>query len=296
MVFDTAGGHKHPPVSPVPTVLPEPTHFHSIGHNGERALWVGFALMVVSTIIFAGLSWNIPVSRRVYHVLTTIATLISALAYFGLATGQATAYNCNSIRDTHKHVPDTFHDECRQVLWGHWVDWALTTPLLLIQLGFLAVADGAHIVMSVAAGLVVVFGGLFSAFGHYHTAQKWGWFAISVIGLVFVIWHVTIMGARSARAAGNSVGKLYGALAGFFTLLWVAYLVVWGLAPAAQRIKPGAEVIAYLVLNFLAKPVFGFWLLTVHRQNPETSLDVGGWWSHGANSEGRIRITDEEAA
>lgn len=55
-----------------------------------------------------------------------------------------------------------------------------------------------------------------------------------------------------------------------------------------------AEIIAYAVLDILAKPVFGFWLLMAYRQMPETNVDVGGYWSQGLGTEGAIRIGDEE--
>lgn len=69
---------------------------------------------------------------------------------------------------------------------------------------------------------------------------------------------------------------------------------VWGIAEGAHRMSVDTEIMAYAVLDLLAKPVFGFWLLVSHRALPETNVDLGGWWSHGVGSEGRIRIGDEE--
>lgn len=57
-----------------------------------------------------------------------------------------------------------------------------------------------------------------------------------------------------------------------------------------------SEIIAYAVLDILAKPVFGTWLLFAHRKIAETNLDIGGYWSQGLGSEGRIRIGDDEGA
>lgn len=54
------------------------------------------------------------------------------------------------------------------------------------------------------------------------------------------------------------------------------------------------EIIAYAVLDILAKPVFGAWLLFTHQSIPETNVEIGGWWSEGAGSTGAIRVGDDD--
>lgn len=206
-------------------LLAEPPVYQVASHDGVRALWVVFILMVISSVVFALLSWNIPVSRRIFHVITTLTTIISALAYFGMASGHATGFNCTAHADHHKHLPDTYHDVCRQVLWARYVDWSLTMPLLLFELFLLAGVDGAHTLMAVVANVIMVLAGLFSAFGHVHTAQKWGWYAISCIAYLFVIWLVGVQGRRVANTRDNNVPKLFGSLAGFSLILWAIYLM-----------------------------------------------------------------------
>jgi hypothetical protein len=58
------------------------------------------------------------------------------------------------------------------------------------------------------------------------------------------------------------------------------------------------EILAYAVLDVLAKPVFGLWLLLAHRRVAETNVEIGGWWAHGlvVAAEGRIRVGDDEEA
>ena len=45
------------------------------------------------------------------------------------------------------------------------------------------------------------------------------------------------------------------------------------------------------VLDVLAKPVFGFWLLFAHSRNTES---IEGFWSHGLTGEGSLRVGDDE--
>ena len=54
------------------------------------------------------------------------------------------------------------------------------------------------------------------------------------------------------------------------------------------------EIIAYAVLDILAKPIFGAWLLFTHVSIPESSVDLGGFWAHGLGREGAIRVGDDE--
>lgn len=54
------------------------------------------------------------------------------------------------------------------------------------------------------------------------------------------------------------------------------------------------EIIAYAVLDILAKPLFGAWLLFTHISMPETTIDIGGFWSNGLIGEGGIRVGDDD--
>lgn len=179
--------------------------------------------MILASAFFTYLSWSVPVSKRIYHIITTIITLTAAISYFAMATGHATAHQCNTVRDYHKHIPDTYHDVCRQVLWARYVDWSITTPLLLLDLCLLAGVDGAHTLMAIVADLIMVLTGLFAAFGSDDSAQKWGWYAIACIAYIFVIWHVGLHGFKLVSAKGASVKKLFGYLSGFTLLLWTIY-------------------------------------------------------------------------
>lgn len=70
---------------------------------------------------------------------------------------------------------------------------------------------------------------------------------------------------------------------------------VWGVAGGAHRATVDSEILAYAVLDTLAKPIFGLILLLNLRRVPETNIDLGGWWSHGLSSEGQIRLGDDAA-
>lgn len=293
-VIEAAGG-KHDGMKPMPTVVPTPTHYQHATEGGFRSLWIVFVIMTVASAIFALRSWNIPVQKRLYHVVTTLITITAAISYFAMASGSAVSYHCARELDHHKHVPDTHHDVCRQVFWARYVDWTITTPLLLLDLCLLAGIDGAHTLMAIAADVIMVLSGLFAAYGRENTAQKWGWYTIGCVAYLFIVWHVAVHGSRMVKAKGDRASKLFGSLAVFTLILWTAYPIVWGIADGSRRASVDTEIAAYAVLDVLAKPVFGTWLLIAHRKIPETNVDLGGYWSNGLSAEGRIRIGDDEA-
>lgn len=170
--------------------------------------------MLVSSALFTAMSWNIPISKRIYHVVTTLITIIGALSYFAMASGHGVTEKCEVVND---------HSLCRQVYWARYVDWSLTTPLLVLDLCLLAGVDGAHTLMAMIASLIMTLTGLFAAFGSKDTAQKWGWFTIACVSYVFVIWHVALHGSTAVRAKGERVTKLFGGLAAYTLVLWTVY-------------------------------------------------------------------------
>lgn len=102
--------------------------------------------------------------------------IVAAISYFGMATGMGVSYHHICVREQHEHVPDTTKDIYRQVYWARYVDWSLTTPLVLLDLCLLAGLNGAYILMAILADVVMILTGLFAAFGREHNGSKWGWY------------------------------------------------------------------------------------------------------------------------
>jgi bacteriorhodopsin len=162
-------------------------------------------------------------NKRLYHVITTLITVCAALSYFAMATGHGVSVHTVQVRHQNDHVPDTFTEVNRQVFWARYVDWAITTPLLLLDLSLLAGLNGAHILMAIVADVVMILTGLFAAFGAEGTPQKWGWYTIACIAYLVVIWHLAVNGRATAQAKGDKVGSFFLAIAGFTLVIWTAY-------------------------------------------------------------------------
>jgi len=277
-------------VSPIPTVVPTLPHYEKIGETGQKTLWVVFALMLLSTLAFIFMSFRVPVQKRLFHVLTTLITTFATISYFAMAVGDGNSFAHIVVKEAHKHVPDTVEHVFRQVFWARYIDWSVTTPLLLLDLAFLAGLNGANILVTIVADVLMVLLGLFAAFGATN-GQKWGYYAMACVAYLVIVYQLVIPGRRAVAAKDNNTARLFASIGGFTLILWTLYPIVWGIGDGARKWSVDAEIIAYAVLDVLAKPVFGFWLLFAHARNAES---VEGFWSHGLAAEGALRVGDED--
>jgi len=231
--------------------------------------------------------------KRLFHVLTTFITLFAALAYFAMATGDGTAYAKIHIKVHQKHDTDHPLTIFREIFWARYVDSSVTTPLILLDLAFLAGLNGADIIVAVVADVIMILTGLFATFGE-SKLQKWGYYTMGCIAYIVIVWIFAVGGRRAAAAKNAKTAKFFIVIGSYTLILWALYLVVWGLGNGCRILSVDQEIMAYAVLDILAKPVFGFWLLITYARSDSTS--IGGWWSHGLTSEGALRLDDGEGA
>jgi bacteriorhodopsin len=231
-------------------------------------------------------------NKRLFHILTSFITTFAFISYYAMATGDGTCFNVIHIlkEKTKKGFPDVYQDVHRQVYWARYVDWALTTPLLLLDLCFLAGLNGASILVAVVADLIMIVTGLFATFVANDETKKWGYYTWACIAYLVIVYQLVVNGRASAMARSNKTGAFFTAIAGYTLVIWTLYPMyvlsslpnppcmsvanflssIWGIAYGSRTIGVDSEIIAYAVLDILAKPVFGFWLLFTHDSISET--------------------------
>jgi bacteriorhodopsin len=231
--------------------------------------------------------------KRLFHILTTFITAFATLSYFAMATGDGSNFSHIVVHTKNKHVPDTFEHIFRQIFWARYVDWSITTPLLLLDLAFLAGLDGASILIAIVADVIMVLTGLFAAYG-VTELQKWGWYTMGCVAYLVVVYQLAVGGTRTVKKLGTSSrsAQFYSAIGTFTFVLWTLYPIVWGLGDGSRMLTVDGEILAYGVLDVLAKPVFGFWLLITHANSDASS--IGGFWSEGLSREGALRVGEDE--
>lgn len=154
--------------------------------------------------------------------MTAFITTFAFLSYFAMATGDGISFNKTVITESHKHVPATHEIIYREVYWARYVDWSLTTPLLLLDLALLGGLSGANILVAIVADLIMVLTGLFAAFGS-QDGQKWGWYAIACIAYLVIVYQLAVNGRNAVAGKDSKTKAFYGAIGGFTLLLWTVY-------------------------------------------------------------------------
>lgn len=154
--------------------------------------------------------------------MTAFITTFASIAYFALAVGDGVYLKEITVKESQKHVPDTFQTIFREVYWARYVDWVFTTPLLLLDLAFLAGLSGANITVAVVSDIIMILTGLFAALTNDVNAQ-WGYYAIAVIAYLVVVYQLAINGRNIASTKDSKTATFYAAIGGFTLITWTIY-------------------------------------------------------------------------
>ncbi|MCJ1257398.1 hypothetical protein MMC24_005223 [Lignoscripta atroalba] len=280
-------------VSAIPTVVPTPAEYQVSTSLGDRTLWIVFVAMSVVSLAFYAMAFRVPVQKRLFHILTAFITTFAAISYYAMANKDGVSMNHIVIKEDHKHTPPTYKDVYREVYWARYVDWSVTTPLLLLDLSFLAGLNGAQILVAVVADVIMILTGLFAALTADGT-QKWGYYAIACFAYLVVIYQLAYHGRAMAMSKDSKTGTFFNAIAGFTLVLWTLYPIIWGIADGSRNVSVNAEIVCYAILDVMAKAVFGFWLLFTHDSMQSTSITLEGFWANGIGKEGTIRVGEDD--
>lgn len=223
-------------------------------------LWIGVVGFVSATAFFIYLSSQAPQGSRFFHVITAAITGTAAFSYLMMATGAGLAELADG----------------RGFYYFRYIDWLITTPLLLVDLALLALVDwrrNANLVVTlIVLDVVMILTGLLagsriSGFG------RGFWFIISTIAMIVLLYLVYTRLFSEASNQSAAVSGLFGTLAILTLVLWSLYPIVWLLGTEGfNAVGSGTEVLLFLILDFLAKIGFGFLLLT----NRQALSDASG--------------------
>ncbi|KAI0005656.1 opsin-1 [Xylariaceae sp. FL0662B] len=301
--------NSHTSLPPVIPGIPR-VYYEASSEVGQRTLWVVCVLMGLSSLVFYGMAYRTPVQKRILHVITALVTTFAFLSYYALATGDGVTTHEYVTKRTSQGVVEEIVK--RDIYWARYVDasshprptpfpveihihtnrrsqWSLTTPLLLLDLSLLAGINGASILVTAVSALIMMLTGLFAAFSR-DEAQAWGWYAFACLAYLNVVYQVGFNGRDAVANRDSKTRTLFGTIALYAFLVWTVYPIIWAVADAARLISVDHEIIAYAVLDLLAKAVFGFWLLIAYHRIPRTTLSLDGFWSDGIPHEGAIRV------
>ena len=223
-------------------------------------LWLGVLAFVAATAYFVYLGTQAPSGGRIFHVITAIITGVAAFSYFMMATGAGSV----------------LLEGGRIFYYFRYIDWTITTPLLLLDLVLLALVNPSRnisfVVGLIGLDIFMILTGLLagsrdSGFG------RGFWFIVSTVAMIALLYLVATRLFSEAASQGGAAQQVFRTLAYLTIVLWSLYPIVWLLGTEGFAVANSTvEVFLFLILDILAKIGFGFLLLT----NREALSQAGG--------------------
>jgi len=221
---------------------------NDIGYFGYTSLLVGLICMAVSTLYFYARAMAAKPGTRKFEVITMMITGIATVLYMTMFSGAGKGY----VKELGHDINPT--DAVDQFFWGRYVDWILTTPLMLWDVLAIAGASTDDILLAVGVDILMIGFGAVGA--QTPSMQKWVFFACGMA--CFVIVCQMLMKYASSKKNGAAAQQLYCKVAYMTIVLWTLYPVVWVLAEGARLVSPSLEAFLYMLMDVSAKCVFGF--------------------------------------
>jgi bacteriorhodopsin len=199
-------------------------------------------------------------SHTIIHVIVPI---VAACAYFAMARGQGGEVMSDG------HV----------FFYARYVDWSITTPLLLLGLCITAL-HGAHrrpalVAAVLGADLLMIATGLFSGLSEAHVT-RWTWFAISTGAFLAV--YAALFGPLLAEAKGrdNERRASYASNTLVLAVLWLLYPVIVLLGPDGAGVWSATTTTACItVVDLLSKIGYGFLTTATTKKVADADLAAG---------------------
>lgn len=200
--------------------------------------WLGVVALALGTVPSL---WFLLVdreNRRYYAVLAAI-TGIATVAYVTMALEIGTV------------------DAPGEVVWyaPRYVDWLLTTPLLLLYLAMLSKPGRRNLILLIGLDVIVIGTGA----GAVLTEGVISWVLFSAGGLAYlgIVYLLVEAIPASASFASERVAIVFMKLRNITVVLWTMYPVVWLLAPQGIGwLTLGTEMMLIVYLDVLTKAVF----------------------------------------
>ncbi|KAJ4419823.1 hypothetical protein N0V82_004758 [Gnomoniopsis sp. IMI 355080] len=227
------------------------------------------AVMGAATLVFMGMAMTKPQTHRLFHYITAGITAVACVAYWSMGSdlGQVPIQAEFIRRGGIVGAAGT-----REIFYVRYIDWAITTPLLLTDLLLTAGVPWPTIMVTILADEIMIVTGLVGALTQ--TSYKWGYWVFGMFAFFFVVYELVVDGRRHANALGGTISSTFLRCGVLTIFLWFLYPIAWGLSEGGNVIHPDSEAIFYGILDIFAKPGFGILLLLGHNKIDPAQLGL----------------------
>jgi bacteriorhodopsin len=210
--------------------------------------------MGIATVLLLVLTFNLKKSERFHGFLAASITALAFCAYYAMQSG----FGSISLNG---HTLEL----------ARYTDWIVTTPLLLLSLLTIALPAIKNIAelrtrtvlytSLIGLDVFMIVAGILGELSP--TDNRWFWFIVGSIAFVLIPYLLfTTVLKQSKSSTHSSMTKLFKNVAIFLTVLWVFYPILWYLGPVGVgAITEAGTNTIYVILDLLAKAVFGLWIV-----------------------------------
>lgn len=243
------------PAATLTTEFTQSELFTEIAANTSlsASFWINIALAGLAILLFVYMGRNVTDSRaQLIFVATMMVPLVSISSYTGLVSGL-------TVSVISVPYPGGGSEEVL-IMWGRYLTWALSTPMILIALGLLAGTNLTKLFTAVVMDIGMCITGLAAALTTSSLLLRWFWYLISCAFFVAVLYVLLVEWPEDARAAGTA--EIFGTLKTLTVTLWLGYPIFWALGSEGLAILTTTQTSwAYSLLDVGAKYIFAFLLL-----------------------------------
>ncbi len=216
--------------------------------------WFYVAVMATAAVTLLMMSRNPRGVPQYKYLIHTFVVVWSGLAYAALAMGQGTV--------------ELFG---KTVYYARYIDWVVTTPLLLLSLvltgkytigvrgGLTAALLGTQVIM-ILTGLVAELS---------PEGPRWFWYLSGCVTLVVVLSLMWGPLRQAADQQDAAIQKVYRGSATFLTVQWFLYPLTWALGtPGIGLLSTELTTALFIFLPIVSKVGFAFYNLVNLRNLP----------------------------
>lgn len=182
------------------------------------------------------------------RLIAGLVCLIASLAYLTMATVGGYWTKCDG----------------RDFYYARYVDWLITTPLMLYDIARLAGASKFNTMYLVSLDVLMILSGLIGALNE-HGNDKWAFFAFSMltfIGVCSVLWTLSVTKGVLGSFPQNPAEHIFQRARTLTLGIWIGYPVIWILAEGTGVISVFGESVAYTILDIIAKSLLGYLIVS----------------------------------
>ena len=231
-------------------------------------LWIGAIGMIGGSALLFLMGGTRTQDEEGHTIAHGVVPLIAAVSYLAMALHQGSMT-----------LPFSVGVGDREFLFARYIDWSLTTPLLLLGLTMTAL-HGAHRRAGLVAGLlasdiVMILTGLFYGMS-VDPGAKWMWFITSCVAFLAVYYILYGAMRREAMARDGERRSAYTRNVLILSALWLLYPIFVFLGPDGIYAWSATLTTALIViLDLTSKVVYGFITMAGSKKITDADLARG---------------------